>query len=57
MIAKKIDLENSSVCNNCFEIYLEYLFTYYNFEQNTVINPWFGEDSFDHGKYGKGVRR
>lgn len=32
MIAKKIDLENSSVCNNCFEIYLEYLFTYYNFE-------------------------
>lgn len=32
MIAKKNDLENSSVYNNCFEIYLEYLFTYYNFE-------------------------
>lgn len=50
-------MENSSVCNISFEIYLEYLFTYYNFEQNKVINPQFGEDSSDHGKYGKSDKR
>lgn len=52
IIAKKMNMENSLICKNCFKVHLEYLFTY-NFEWNKIIHVWYGEDSSDHGQHVK----
>jgi len=57
-MAKKIDVENSLLCNNCFETHLGCLFISYNFKQNkTKVNIWFRKHSSDHGKYAKVTRK